>query len=566
MDFLNQASAQITNLFRSMSVGARIVAALLLTVIVVSLAYLFNHQWAGPDSYLMAGEVMSGDEITNAMGALGEAGLTNFEVEGNRIKVPRGQEAIYTAALLEKGALPGAFGSYLQNALADSGTFGSKARQSQMYKVALQRELSRIIGLMSGISKAAVFYDVQEGRGFNRENKYSASVSVATSGGMSLEEKKVKAIRNLVASTIGAGMEPTSVVVTDLTTSTTFPANKSGQMGLGGENEYVQNKMTYDRIWTDKVRARLEKIPGVVVVCNVDLDKQLEHELQKSLHDPKTVTVAVEEESKTLSSQASQPAGAPGVGAQGAVQPNQPAVARAGTGGANTDEEISKSNVRSVTSQNLEHTRMAGLTPKRVTASIGIPSSYIEQVWQQRNEPAPGEQPKTPDRTAIKSLEEELIQKVRLDVAAILQLPDETAPDPIKQVTVSIYDSLPVDEMPEPGVSDHALAWLGDHWSTLGTGLLGLVSLVMLRSMVRAAPAAESLPTPLAVDDERDEAMESGAVGDAKPSGAKSSAAARLKRREKGGPSLREELVEIVREDPDAAANVLRGWINSSSA
>ena len=46
---------------------------------------------------------------------------------------------------------------------------------------------------------------------------------------------------------------------------------------------------------------------------------------------------------------------------------------------------------------------------------------------------------------------------------------------------------------------------------------------------------------------------------------AKATPAQRLKRREKGGPSLREELVEVVREDPEAAANVLRSWINSAT-
>jgi flagellar biosynthesis/type III secretory pathway M-ring protein FliF/YscJ len=42
-------------------------------------------------------------------------------------------------------------------------------------------------------------------------------------------------------------------------------------------------------------------------------------------------------------------------------------------------------------------------------------------------------------------------------------------------------------------------------------------------------------------------------------------AAARLKRRAKSGPSLRDELVEIVREDPDAAGNILRNWIGSAT-
>jgi flagellar M-ring protein FliF len=43
-------------------------------------------------------------------------------------------------------------------------------------------------------------------------------------------------------------------------------------------------------------------------------------------------------------------------------------------------------------------------------------------------------------------------------------------------------------------------------------------------------------------------------------------AAPRLRRRRsKGGPSLRDELVEIVREDPDAAANILRNWIGTAN-
>ena len=97
-------------------------------------------------------------------------------------------------------------------------------------------------------------------------------------------------------------------------------------------------------------------------------------------------------------------------------------------------------------------------------------------------------------------------------------------------------------------MSDHALAWLGNHWSTLGTGLLGLVSLVMLRSMVRSVPAPEPVAasTPMAPDD--DEIAEP-VVGE-RPAAAKVTPAQRLKRREKGGPSLREELVEVVREDP----------------
>ena len=42
-------------------------------------------------------------------------------------------------------------------------------------------------------------------------------------------------------------------------------------------------------------------------------------------------------------------------------------------------------------------------------------------------------------------------------------------------------------------------------------------------------------------------------------------AAVKLKRRVKSGPSMRDELVEIVRDDPDAAANILRSWIGGAT-
>ena len=41
-------------------------------------------------------------------------------------------------------------------------------------------------------------------------------------------------------------------------------------------------------------------------------------------------------------------------------------------------------------------------------------------------------------------------------------------------------------------------------------------------------------------------------------------ARSRLKRRAPHGPSLREELSELVKEDPDTAVNVLRAWIGNS--
>ena len=105
-------------------------------------------------------------------------------------------------------------------------------------------------------------------------------------------------------------------------------------------------------------------------------------------------------------------------------------------------------------------------------------------------------------------------------------------------------------------MKDQVLGWLGQYWSTLGLMLLGLVSLAMLRSMVRSVPPAERgapVPAAAAGEGKTDETAES----------AEAAKQRRLKRLAAGGPSLRDEVSLLVSEDPDAAANILRNWIGN---
>src|SRR5215212_5090324 len=109
MDFLNKASAQFVELFRSMTPGARMTSAVLLVVAVVSVAFLFNQQATGPDAYLMGGEMFSPSQLRDMQAALGKAGL-EAQIDGARVKVPSGQQSKYMAALAEANAKPAEFG------------------------------------------------------------------------------------------------------------------------------------------------------------------------------------------------------------------------------------------------------------------------------------------------------------------------------------------------------------------------------------------------------------------------------------------------------------------------
>src|SRR3954451_21853809 len=117
MDFLNKAIAQLSELFRSMTPGARVTAGLLLAVVIVSMGYLFRQGASGPDAFLFGGEALSDGQLTSVEAAIAKAGLSDYQREGNRIRVPSGQQAKYLAAVADAGALPPNFNTILEKAL-----------------------------------------------------------------------------------------------------------------------------------------------------------------------------------------------------------------------------------------------------------------------------------------------------------------------------------------------------------------------------------------------------------------------------------------------------------------
>jgi flagellar M-ring protein FliF len=191
-----------------------------------------------------------------------------------------------------------------------------------------------------------------------------------------------------------------------------------------------------------------------------------------------------------------------------------------------------------------------GLTPKLVKASIGVQTSYFKQLWQKQNPPQEGQEPQQPDQAALDKIAQDEMDKIKGHVASLLPPVDPAAPTDL--VTVTAFEDIPSPPIPSPGMGENALAWLGQYWSTLGLFGLALGSLVMLRSMIRSNPvgpagsfaaAAKIKPKP----------------GEGEPEPEPD--VPRLQRFKGSGQSVRDELAELVQEDPDAAANILRNWI-----
>ena len=481
MDFLNKAMARLSDLFRTMTPGARITTGLLLVVAVVGAGYLFQHPVSGGDDYLFGGESMQTPTLQKMEEAFGHAGLNGFTMEGGRVKVPHAQRAAYLAALADAKALPTNSGQALK-AAADGGLFEAPATSQRRFNLALQEEMSLVISRMKGIERASVIIDVQAQSGLGLSPLKTASVAVQAVGGVPLDDEQVDKIRYYVAAA-NAGMKPENVTIVD-ENGRVHPGSEADRNGFDGD-PYNRAVRKTEQALNAKIREALAYIPNLTVTSTVMLDRE------------------------------------------------------AGN--------------RSVEARNER---------KLAKVSVGIPASYYGKVWQDRNQANESEEPRKPDQAAIEKIRAEIVQDVRNLVATLLPLAPE-GKDPASLVTVTTFQDIKAAEPQAPSPAQRALTWLGQNWPMAAMIGLVLFSLGMLRSTGGNGRRPGALP---ARPESAAGAMRA-AILDPKSQGSGAAVAATAARRRTAGtgPSLRDELSELVKEDPDSAASILRTWIGQGS-
>ena len=556
MDFINQATGQIRELMLSMTPAARVTAVLLLGVIGVSLGYLVQHQSAGPDSYLFNGEFLPGSVVDRAYAAIAQAGLEGAVREGNRIKVPSGRKSEFLAAVADAGALPPNFHKIVEDALNVSPFASSDVRRAK-YKSGREQQLSMMVSDMDGIQHANVMFDIHEGRGFGEKRQATATVSVRPAAGESLEMRQVKMIQKAVAGGV-AELKPGDVVVTNAGDGSTYSG--SGGSGVDAiENEYYQTRMAFERNMQSKIEHILRFVPGVRVEVTAELEETLEKTIQTLTPESEPVAIVTSKQNESDTVSEVENAGRPGLNAQG---PNR---------GGNEEDVVTVKNERTIETQEAqnfsghkkEYTRTAALVPNNVRATIAVPSNYLLSVWRER-ERLKGNDPNQPlpdnienELATIKNTETETIRNA---VRPLIH--KEFAKDNLSNIKVVYFESLTPEEVEGPSVASNALGWASQNFNTMTMAVVALVSLMMLRSMVKSIPAAEpaqaiSSPT-LAVETTEGEGGLSSGNGD------EGDGNQRPRLKLKKGESLKDDLVEIVREDPDAAAAILRSWIGNA--
>ncbi|MDA8745551.1 hypothetical protein N9N28_13040 [Rubripirellula amarantea] len=539
---MNTLAAQIRDLFESMTAGARITAGLLLVVAVASIAYLFQHTAAGPDAFLFGGERFSQAELTRMEAAMASAGLSGWSTDSNRISVPRALQQDAIAAIANAGALPDNFADFMDDALSKASPMEGRQQWELRTKSARESQLSLLVSKFDWVESAQVMVDIQQRRGFNRNDNASASVFVTPKPGERVDKIRSRNIKKLVAGPF-ASMNVDSVQIT----------SSNGDIGSGGEpvfdDIYLQARAELQKAYKQQIMGGLDYIPGVRVEVSADLTNKVSE----------TITRTVPGESKALRTQSDRTKEESSV-SDGGGQPGLPAQGPARRG---LDEGLAKTNSTIIEQETSNEENFLGFEtsveenkgfkPKELYASIAIPREYVVDVWQQKN---PEGDPTTLTDTERTGLE----TSVKIDVERFVQniLPRlSLGEDEYQQVEVVFFDSIKRAPPAEPSFADTALVWTGQYWGTLSMIGLAGVSLLMLRSAIRPSNDGGS---PNASTMELD-------FGNEKPSTTTEESqdeSERPKLRIKKSVSLKEDLSDMVREDPDAAANILRAWINNA--
>lgn len=550
MNFLNTATTQLRDLLQSMNSGTRILAGLLLTVVFVSFAFLFQQHSVKPDVYLFGGEHLPASQLDRIEAAIAKRGLSGQHRDGNRIRVPSENKHEYLAAVAEEGALPRNFHDLMGNSLKEGGIWESRDRTRQRFQIAKTETLSEIVRAMNWVEDAVVLYDEQPASGWNRPKQVTGSVNVQPLPGESVTQLRKETLQRLVAHSV-IGLTPEKVAVTSLGDDSSY-----GSSGISPEvfhDVYLRERANFNEHQRTAILQELDYIPGIRVQVNAELENGLVNTPRAAkphLKNAVAGSVNVKGSSEETTAEAE---GSSGLKAQGPVRQQKPLTVKA-----NRNQTIKTTRKEEgVIGFTTQPVRKSGYVPTQVWATIAVPRDYLLQVWRTRSPTPTGWNSGGPNQQELDTLAKEQKRIIENLVAPLLPRPIEE--ESTKYVTVEFVDSVTASPSQAPSLANTVLSWMDRHWSFLSMVGLAMLSLLMLRSITSAY--LRNKDSIVAKQDntlkDNNDVISSPEMNQArnstsKPHGRTESLVA-------------DDLVEIVHEDPDAAAMILRKWIGKAA-
>lgn len=567
MNYLTSLYNQARDLFMSLTPQARVMAILMTGVILVSLAFLVQGTNTKSMEYVFNGYPFSDEELQQAEMAFGAAKLSDYEIDHSRIKIPRKLRDTYVKALGDASVLPTDIGEYAKQGISGGTFLDGPAIQKERLLNAKINSLRAAIKKVGVIKDAWITYDEQK-EGFGRATKKAATVMIWTRNKRALGSEHVSAIAQWITKTF-AGLKYEDVKIISGDTLVVSDPNLDPNVTEQGKQLALKHQYEQD-IRTKAIALLSRHDPRVDVHVSVELEPSREY-TESIVYEPKSSAVV---NSTVTSKTSSSPKG--GNGGRPGAAPNAglsvaPPPTNAATDAMAKTEETSEAR-KSIPGSKRSLFEKDSFAIKSATMAVIMPESFYEAQWRARNPAANDPQnPLKPDANAITQVK----QAVNLEIENLLtQLlpPEKPGEDKYKRVMISSVLDTPTPEMPAETFADTATAWLSNSWQSVALIVLAFVALFMLRSAVsnQGRPRDEEFTRGFGVN--LDEAISGGDLNalmaqndsdDEEGEPTDDNAAGR--RFNLTGEKVKEDLSQIVRDNPSAAVNILRSWISDAA-
>lgn len=491
------------------------------------------------------------------------------EERSGRIVVPTGQQTAAMAHLGQSGQLPDDTTLLFSNILGSQSWQNSREQNRQVYRIALQNELGRIIAKYRGVRDARVFLDVPEPSGLGGVYRQpTAAVTVFSATGAAIDQGTVDAVGHQVAGAV-AGLDAGNVRVIDGATGQQRRPRREGDMVATTAMELAAR---YEDQTRQKLSEMLAYIPGVIIAVTAQVDatkREVQEQRYFSPDDGGTTAMVTHETSTEERSGTTAAAAQPGPRSNATAD-----ISRSGAGSGTSTQRVESETTTApfVGSRTERYVDPRGMTTG-LAVSINVPEGYVAGLLRSGGG--------SPEPSEIDAKWQDLSARIKSTVVPhVRTMTQQTLGTPATEAQVA--DFVQVLLVPGEGawggaaaVGGGGLASMVTPGGTLGglgglidkavLGVLAVFALGLMLTLVRKAsreveiPSAEelvgvppTLETPsdlIGEADESDLAMAGIEVGEEQ-----------VKSRR-----MLEEVARMVDTNPEAAARLVKQWIASEN-
>jgi flagellar biosynthesis/type III secretory pathway M-ring protein FliF/YscJ len=543
MDIFKAQLDRIKQQLAGLTATQKMLVGSLVAVMVMTLLY-WGRYAGNAEMVPVLDQSLSDDEIGRIDMSLEAKGIPHSVVAG-KVMVPTDRKMEIVADLMYEQAMPRDSKSAFEEMSAKLNPFSSDTERDAWYNQATQETLSEIIRRFPNVSDAHVIINAKNERRIENSIPPSATIFITTRGENAGKQLVVAAADGVAGAVSGLTRGRISVIVNGIS------HHLSDDTDGFAPSDLMEAKQKVEASYEQKIREQFAYIQGLTVTVTCAVENTTTSQLTTKYDAATTVVKPAEE--KTHTEETTTSAGTSADTAVGANIGASISPVNSGGGTSTTTEENENKNVV-FPSSSVTNTQTPAGKDTVESAAVGVPRSFIVGIYKEQNPNA-----KDPDDGTLQGVADAEVARIKASVKNCIGL--------------KVDDSLSVDIYPDPtpvlamatmaSAPSQSLTTVTGHAKEISVGVLAVVSLLMMFSMVR-----KSAPPPVVVAPEVEESPEvlttaegvAGEVG----GGGTTLDGVELDEDAVRNQQMLEQVTTMVKENPEAAANLVKRWLNRS--